>query len=254
MQPSQPRPPASRTLFRFRVLLFPALGGAAVLIACGIGIRRDYSTIPAGQVGFDDLCGLQDYFDTIEARIATAPEIVSAVDIEADSGKRVRGGKNTFVFETDFQLKTLRRVLEQNWSNLPETLAKAPRVEIEAHWSEKAGVRRVVTNTDATISLPGQPPFALPYHVCLSEILYGEPLYRQRREMTGGTLPYHSIFADGGLDLGHADAGVPSGAGARPGADGGAPPSTSAMPAAPVYDGGPPASLHPTFKSAPPAH
>jgi hypothetical protein len=242
-----PRPPVSRSLLR--ALLLPALGCAAALLACGIGIRRDYSTIPAGQVGFDDLCGLQDYFDTIEAKIATAPELNSAVDIEADGSKRVRGGKNRFVFETEFQLKTLRRVLDQNWSNLPEPLAKAERVEIEVHWSEKAGVRRVVTNTDAAIYLPGQPAFPLPYHVCLSEILYGEPLYRQRREMTGGTLPYHSIFADGGIDVGRPDTGA---APATPGADGG--PPTSAMPAAPVYDGGPPASLHPTFKSAPPAH
>jgi hypothetical protein len=30
---------------------------------------------------------------------------------------------------------------------------------------------------------------SLPYHVCLSELLYGEPLYRQRRVMWGLPLP-----------------------------------------------------------------
>ena len=35
----------------------------------------------------------------------------------------------------------------------------------------------------------GRESFALPYHVCLSELLYGEPLYRQRRVMWGLPLP-----------------------------------------------------------------
>ena len=29
----------------------------------------------------------------------------------------------------------------------------------------------------------GNQTWTLPYHVCLSELLYGEPLYRQRRVM-----------------------------------------------------------------------
>ena len=120
----------------------------AIAAACGIGIRRDYSTIPAGQVGFDDLCGLQDYFDTIEAKLASPPALVNAVDIENQANERIQGGKNRFAFETDFQLKQLRRVLDENWSRLPEQLAKADRVEVEVHWSAKAGVRRVVTDSE----------------------------------------------------------------------------------------------------------
>src|SRR5262249_12733619 len=43
----------------FLIAIVSSLGG----MACGIGIKRDLSAIPQGQVGFDDMCGLQDYFD-----------------------------------------------------------------------------------------------------------------------------------------------------------------------------------------------
>src|SRR5207253_4179178 len=105
--------------------------------ACGIAVRRDYSTIPPGQVGFDDMCGLQDYFDTLEARQAAEPFLVSAVDVEGQASKPIRGGKNLYRFETDFQLKHLRRVLNENWKGLPEQLPAANAVDLEVHWSEK---------------------------------------------------------------------------------------------------------------------
>jgi len=109
------------------------------MLACGVGIRRDYSTIPAGQVGFDDLCGLQDYFDTIEAKMAREPSMVSGVDTENAGDQRVQGGKNRFAFETPFQLATLRRVLDQNWTGCPNRWRRAERIDLEVHWSGKAG-------------------------------------------------------------------------------------------------------------------
>ena len=56
---------------RHHLLVTVCLAATVLGAACGIGIRRDLSTIPPGQVGFDDMCGLQDYFDTIEAKLAT---------------------------------------------------------------------------------------------------------------------------------------------------------------------------------------
>jgi hypothetical protein len=46
----------------------------------------------------------------------------------------------------------------------------------------------VVTDEDAAMTI-GPETFSLPYHVCLSELIYGEPLYRQRRVMWGLPLP-----------------------------------------------------------------
>jgi len=167
------------------------VGGVVILsVACSIAIRRDLSAVPPGQVGFDDMCGLQEYFDALEIKTSPPPRVVSALDLEGggSDGKRTRGGKERFAFENDFQLKHLRRVLQENWRRLPDPVATANKIEIEVKWSEKAGTKRVITDQDAELEVGGE-TYALPYQVCLSELLYGEPLYRQRRVMWGLPLP-----------------------------------------------------------------
>ena len=105
--------------------------------------------------------------------------------------------------------------VHENWRRLPETLASANRIELEVKWSEKAGSKRVVTDEDPEMAVGGE-TFTLPYHVCLSELLYGEPLYRQRRVMwglplSGGTTakapaPDRGGTRDAGAASGPADA------------------------------------------------
>ena len=117
--------------------------------------------------------------------------MVSALDLEAapgDGGRPSRGGKERFAFENDFQLKHLRRVLNENWKRLPEQIGNAREIEIEVKWAEKAGAKRVITDEDAQLAAGGE-SWSLPYQPCLSELLYGEPLYRQRRAMWGLPLP-----------------------------------------------------------------
>src|SRR3982751_958681 len=156
------------------------VGVVSVSVACSVAIRRDLSAVPAGQVGFDDMCGLQEYFDALEIKSSPPPRVVSALDLEGgNEAKRIHGGKERFAFENDFQLKHLRRILNENWRRLPESVAAAPKSEIEVKWSEKAGTKRVVTDEDAEMDVAGE-TVSLPSHVCLSELLYGEPLYRQR--------------------------------------------------------------------------
>jgi hypothetical protein len=169
-------------------------------VACSIGIRRDLSAVPPGQVGFDDMCGLQDYFDKLEIKAAAPPRVVSAIDLEGtNGGKPVHGGRERFAFEGEFQLTNLRRVLEQNWKRLPEPIAKATTIEVEVKWSEKAGAKRVLTD-DSTELAVGQETWDLPYHPCLSELLYGEALYRQRRDTLGlPPLMPAGIVPDGGI-------------------------------------------------------
>jgi hypothetical protein len=172
--------------------------GLAAAVGCGIAIRRDLSSVPVGQVGFDDMCGLQEYFDALEIHTSPPPRLVSALDLEnnGDGGRVARGGRERFAFENDFQLKHVRRVLNQNWRRLPDQVQTASAIEIEVQWSEKAGAKRVVTDRDAQISIGGQ-SWGLPYHVCLSELLYGEPLYRQRRVMWNLPLPVEPVKPPG---------------------------------------------------------
>lgn len=180
--------------------LFLLVGAGLLLvgIGCGIAVQRDLSAIPPGQVGFDDMCGLQEYFDALEIKTTPPPRVVSALDMEGESsGKVVHGGKERFAFEGDFLLKHLRRVLNENWRRLPEPIAGASQIEIEVRWSEKAGTKRVVTDQESELSV-GSQSWPLPYQPCLSELLFGAPLYRQRREMWG--LPLPGKVSDGGSD------------------------------------------------------
>lgn len=173
------------------------------------------------------MCGLQGYFDALEINTSPPPRVVSALDLEGQNGGRaVRGGTERFAFETPFQLQSLKRVLSENWKRLPDPIANASEIEIEVHWSEKAGTKRVLTDQAAELAV-GQESWDLPYQPCLSELLYGQALYRQRRLMWG--LPLPGQPPDGGApDAAPAAAPAPP-APAKP-ADGGVP--------APAADGG----------------
>jgi len=213
---------AGRIMKRLRWASAVSICLTAVAVGCGIAVRRDYSAVPAGQIGFDDMCGLQEYFDALDIHSSPPPRVVSALDLEgaqADGGRTVRGGRERFAFENDFQLKYLRRVLNDNWRSLPDEVAKAPAIEVEVKWAEKAGTKRVVTDQDAELAV-GPQSWTLPYQVCLSELLYGEPLYRQRRAMWGLPLP---------SEIASAPAPAPTDAGAAHDAD--------ALAAPPARDG-----------------
>jgi len=202
-----------------RSAVLVAVVAVLATIGCGIAVRRDLSAVQPGQVGFDDMCGLQGYFDAIEVRTSPPPRVVTSVDLDGTSGgKSVRGGRQRFAFENDFQLAHLRRVLNENWRRLPDGVAGAGKIELEVKWSEKAGTKRVVTDEDAHLDVGGQ-SFSLPYHVCLSELLFGESLYRQRRAVWGLVLPPGPPI-DLGIaairsapDAGASDGAAPDGAG-----------------------------------------
>ncbi|HEY4183958.1 MAG TPA: hypothetical protein VGP07_02775 [Polyangia bacterium] len=175
-----------------------------LMTGCGTAVKRDLSGIPAGQVGFDDLCGVQDYYDEIAVDKVAAPTMVDGAEIERVAGaSTLRGGRARFAFETPFQLMTVRRVLTENWKRLPPALASAHRIEINVNWSERSGLHRVANNSDPELVVDGVAT-PLPYHICLSELLFGEPLYRQRRDMLG--LPprptAHSLALPPGADAG----------------------------------------------------
>jgi hypothetical protein len=199
MHMTKPRP------VLFLVIVVSALSA----VACGIAIKRDLSTIPQGQVGFDDMCGLQEYFDALEGKAAKEPVSVSSLDLEGGDGiKTVRGGRVRLLFEGDFLLKHAKRVLMENWRRLPETLPTANKLEIEVRWAEKAGVKRVLTDQDSELIVAGE-SYSLPYHVCLSELLFGAPLYKQRQVLWGLPNPSANLTpateaspADGGTVIG----------------------------------------------------
>jgi hypothetical protein len=193
-----------------------ASAGALAVVGCGIGIGRDLREVPAQTVVYDDICKVQDYFDALATKQINPPAVVSSSEIESSSATQPAGGITTFAFEEPGQLQVLRRVLQENWKSLPNNLMQAPRVEVQVKWAEKAGVRRVVTTEDAQIGFAGTSSY-LPYHVCLSELLFGAPLYRTRRDLlqlppiavaapavdAGRAVPRLHEYADAGVDTAH---------------------------------------------------
>jgi hypothetical protein len=157
---------------------------ALALAACSIPLRRDLSRTPPQQIVFDDVCGVQAYHDAVTLGQGKPPRAVSGNELELSSRGRATGGVTRFAFEDDFQLRELRRVLGENWKSLPAPVMSASRVDLEVQWAEKAGVKRVVTTSDAKI-IAGDVEKPLAYNVCLSELLFGAPLYRTRREVLG---------------------------------------------------------------------
>jgi len=186
---------------RRKLVAAAALAGA---VGCGIGIGRDLSQMTPQAVIYDDVCKVQEHFDAVTLGQEKAPVVISTSEVFRSTDNAV-GGISTFGFETDSQLRLLRRVLSENWSKLPEKLTKAPRVELQVKWAEKAGVRRVVTTEDAQITYEGTTSY-LPYHICLSEMLFGAPLYKTRRDLLG--LPELVAPPDAQPDVRPPDAGA----------------------------------------------
>jgi hypothetical protein len=176
----------------------PAFLGAAFAAAalttsgCGVTVQRDLSTAKASEVVFDDMCGLQDYFDGLKDTTLTPPAEAFAQDMTNDKG--TAGGRTRFVFASEFQLHHLKKVLTENWKRLPEGVPDAKQIEVEVRWSEKAGLKRVVTNEEAILQV-GEKQVFLPYHVCLSDLLFGESLYDTRRAFLGLPAAAPSPFA-----------------------------------------------------------
>jgi hypothetical protein len=156
--------------------------GVLALSGCGIGIRRDLSAVPASRITMDDRCHLQAYFDRLQDGRTRGPRIVLSVGTGAESG--ASSGRDLWAFDTAFTRRTLRKVLRRNWRNLPPEVANARHLGLEVTWVERAGIRRVVSSREPVL-LVGREHDSLPNHPCLSELLYGAPLYRERREMLG---------------------------------------------------------------------
>jgi hypothetical protein len=157
-----------------------ATGLALLMVGCGIGIQRDLSTMKPPEVVYDDVCGLQEYFDALKSPQVSPPSEAFAQDFSKDGSDKGLGGTTRFRFSSEFQMHYVRRLLTANWKRLPPELVNAPSIDLEVKWAQKAGLKRVVTTEDARVTA-GARSWDLPYHVCLSDLLFGAELYDTRR-------------------------------------------------------------------------
>lgn len=155
------------------------------LCGCGIAVSRDLSKLNPSNVVFDDACGLQPYFDEMKAQKAEGPSRIQSMEFGQNADGTPGGGRDVFRFEYGAPRRELERVLAANFRDLPPELVKAHHVDIELLWARRAATKRALTDHAATLTLDGK-SYRLPYHVCVADLLYGEPLYRLRAEMQAG--------------------------------------------------------------------
>ena len=175
---------ARRLVPQSRWLTLVVISLLAGAVGCGITVGRRFGKATMNKVIYDDRCGLQEYWDRVAMGIVRLPQQVSSSEVEKTEGKRANGGKSSFAFTSDGQLAVLRRVLSDNWRRVPEEVMTADQVEVEVRWSERAETKFVVMSEDAELRV-GRESYTLPYHHCLSALLFGESLYGMRRQMVG---------------------------------------------------------------------
>jgi hypothetical protein len=178
-------------------LMFGALGLGLLVFPVGCGslmVKRDFSATKPGVVVYDDMCGLQDYFDGMKDSTIATPREVFAQDLLADGTGQAVGGRARFRYDSEFQLHHMRTMLAANWGNVPEEVRNADAVELEVRWSKRAGVKRVITEEPAVLAV-GKKTWELPYQACLSDFVYGEELYNTRRVVLQLPPPPRSQFS-----------------------------------------------------------
>jgi lambda repressor-like predicted transcriptional regulator len=186
---------------------------AAALVGCAIGVRRDLSRTPPKEVIFEDECHLQDHFDDVARGLERPPTLIQSGEIQKlEDSEKTLGGMSTYRFGEGTSLRTLRRVLAENWKPVPAAVMTAPEVDVQVRWSERIGTRWVVSNENVELFASGKEVSLAP-HPCLTSLLFGQPLYERRRELLGlpSLPPYEpsSRSADAANRATVGDAGAP---------------------------------------------
>jgi hypothetical protein len=172
-----------------------AVLGAAALVGCAVGVRRNLAKAPPSEVIFDDQCHLQDYFDDLARRRERPPAQVRSDEIQTGDSEKTLGGRSAYRFGENTGLPALRRLLVENWKPLPAAVMAASEVEVEVRWCEKVGTRWLVNDENVTLRAAGK-TYAIQSHPCMTALLFGQALFERRRELVG--LPPLSLPPDAG--------------------------------------------------------
>ena len=173
---------------------------AVTVMSCAVGVRRDLSKTPPNEVIFEDQCHLQDYFDDLARGQESPPVLLASDEIQTSDTENTLGGRSTYRFGENTSLKSLRRLLGENWKPLPDEIMKATELDVEVRWCEKVGTRWVVHDDHVELRGGGK-VVALAPHPCLTSFLFGKALYERRRELLG--LPVIASHVEASRDAGY---------------------------------------------------
>jgi hypothetical protein len=160
------------------------------LLSCGPSVRRDLGSIQQSAITFDDMCHLQDFFESranshaqpFQSRDEQSTETMREVRDEAGQMRRVAVGEGTYILSSRTDRIRFRTLLRDEYRRLPTMGITANEAEVRVHafWWQAGGMRHVRAGTDLEISI-GNNSWTLPPHPCVGEFLFGEPAYIMRR-------------------------------------------------------------------------
>ena len=167
--------------YPLRVRSYALVAALALCAACGPSSRRSVRD-PAPQMTFDDLCGLQEYFDERRANTLAAPKPLDEVMTTNDKG--VTMGEGTYRLADALVRKRFARLLREEYSGVDAKIVKAVAssegdVSVRVRWWDTGKIRRLRIDGDVILTTTAG-TLELPANMCVSDLLFGDQIYEMR--------------------------------------------------------------------------
>jgi hypothetical protein len=172
--------------------LLPLALLALASTSCGPASRRDLSALPQRQITFDDLCGLQAFFDQRNATAGVRPfralgeQSTETANTEPDEQGRLRRvmvGEGTYVISQRSARRRFVQLLGEEYERVPTPLMDRHEREIRVRveWWASGQMRRLRPDREIEVSTSSGTT-RLPFNPCVGEFLFGAPVYGMRRQ------------------------------------------------------------------------
>jgi hypothetical protein len=174
------------------VLDLAATAAIALPLACSPAPRRNLATIPQRQITFDDMCGLQDYFDQRNAAHAPPFRVIDEQSTTAEGTQpdehgrmqHIQVGDGTYVITDRDARRRLRRLLRDEYVRLPRLHfgGQEGEVHVRVEWWSSGQMRRLRPDRRIEVATERE-VVTLPFDPCVGEFLFGAPVYALRRHV-----------------------------------------------------------------------
>ncbi len=161
-----------------------------MLLGCGPSVRRDLGGVRLTAVTWNDMCGLQDYFDRRVA--ARTPRLRALHEMSTETSQMERDergtlrpitlGEGTYVLATRADRARFRQLLRDEYSRVPALAMTRHEqtVEVKVTWWQSGGIRHLRAEGSVEVTVDGA-SHEFPPHPCVGEFLFGEGAYAMRR-------------------------------------------------------------------------
>lgn len=131
---------------------------------------------------FDDLCGLQEYFDERRTNMLAPPKALDETVATNDKGLTM--GEGTYRLSDAVARTRFARLLRDEYSGVDPKIIKAVAasegdVTVHVKWWDSGKIRRLRTENDVVLKT-SVAEVELPANMCVSDLLFGDQIYEMR--------------------------------------------------------------------------